>query len=137
MAISLFWIGFPYLVMGVSHTYWMILVCATLVGIGNNLWHPTAIPWLADRFPSRKGLVMAFHGMGANVGDAVAPLVIGILLQSFNWRTVVVMNVLPGIVVAAFILVYVGRLQMADIRAGLAQAKPHAVGGAHPLRMPG
>jgi len=137
MAISLCWIGIPYLLMGESHAYWMMLGCATLVGIGNNLWHPTAIPWLADRFPSRKGLVMAFHGMGANVGDAVAPLVIGILLQSFNWRTVVFMNVLPGIAVAAFILVYVGRLQMADIRAGIAKAKPHAVGGAQRLRMLG
>src|SRR5215475_14634307 len=73
MAVSLFWIGFPYLVMGLSHAYWMLLTCATLVGIGNNLWHPTAIPWLADRFPDRKGFVMAVHGMGGNVGDALAP----------------------------------------------------------------
>ncbi len=137
MALSLFWIGFPYLIMGLSHAYWMILVCATLVGVGNNLWHPTAIPWLADRFPDRKGLVMAFHGMGGNVGDAVAPLVIGLLLQSFNWRSVVFMNVVPGIVVATFILIYVGRLQSADIRAGLAKVKPVAIGGTQRLRMLG
>jgi len=129
MAISLFWIGFPYLIMGVSHTYWMILVCATLVGIGNNLWHPTAIPWLADRFPDRKGLVMSFHGMGGNVGDAVAPLVIGMMLQIFSWRSVVVMNVIPGIVVAAIILVYVNRLQMADLRNGFAKLKPAKMDG--------
>src|ERR1700733_11512987 len=36
MAIALFWIGFPYLVMGFSHHYWMMLACATAVGIGNN-----------------------------------------------------------------------------------------------------
>src|SRR6201998_310150 len=124
MALSLFWIGFPYLIMGVSHTYWMILLCATLVGIGNNLWHPTAIPWLADRFPERKGLVTSFHGMGGNVGDAVAPLVIGMMLELFNWRSVVILNVIPGIVVAAIILVYVNRLQMADLKNGLAKLKP-------------
>jgi FSR family fosmidomycin resistance protein-like MFS transporter len=115
--------------MGVSHTYWMILVCATLVGIGNNLWHPTAIPWLADRFPERKGLVMSFHGMGGNVGDAVAPLVIGLMLQIFSWRSVVVMNVIPGIVVAVIILVYVNRLQMADLRSGFAKLKPAKMDG--------
>ncbi len=135
MAISLCWIGIPYLIMGASHTYWMILVCATLVGIGNNIWHPTAIPWLADRFPERKGLVMSFHGMGANVGDAVAPLVIGLLLQIYNWRTVVVMNVIPGIVVAGIILIYVGRLQMADVRAGLVKSKPEKLGGGERVRM--
>ena len=59
---------------------------------------------------------MSFHGMGANVGDAVAPLVIGWLLTFYSWRSVVVMNVIPGIVVAGIILFYVGRLQMADIR---------------------
>jgi MFS transporter, FSR family, fosmidomycin resistance protein len=135
MAISLCWIGFPYLIMGVSHTYWMILVCATLVGIGNNIWHPTAIPWLGDRFPDRKGLAMSFHGMGANVGDAVAPLAIGWLLTFYNWRSVVVMNVIPGIVVAGIILVYVGRLQMADIRSGFAKAKPDKIPAAQRLRM--
>src|SRR5258708_9985474 len=34
MAVSLFWIGFPYLVMGFLHAYSMSLTCATLVGIG-------------------------------------------------------------------------------------------------------
>ena len=134
MAISLCWIGIPYFFMGLSHAYWMILLCATLVGVGNNLWHPTAIPWLADRFSERKGLVMSFHGMGANVGDAVAPLVIGLLLQAFNWRSVVFMNVVPGIVVAGIILVYVGRLQQADLRAGLVRAKP-SMSGAERVRM--
>src|SRR5215831_2542158 len=110
MAISLSWIGLPYLVMGVSHVYWMMLCCAMLVGIGNNLWHPTAIPWLANRFPRRKGLVMSIHGMGGNVGDALAPLVIGALLAIYSWRSVVLMNVLPGIVMAVFILLYVGRV---------------------------
>jgi MFS transporter, FSR family, fosmidomycin resistance protein len=137
MAISLCWIGIPYLIMGASHSYWMILVCATLVGIGNNIWHPTAIPWLADRFPERKGLVMSFHGMGANVGDATAPLVIGALLQIYNWRSVVVMNVIPGIVVAGIILLYVSRLQMADVRAGLVKLKPEKLGGAQRMRMLG
>lgn len=111
MAVALFWVGFPYLVMGFSHAYWMMLACAMLVGIGNNIWHPTAIPWLANRFPERKGLVMSVHGMGGNVGDAVAPLVIGLLLQFYSWRSVVLMNVLPGILMSLLILVYVGRVQ--------------------------
>src|SRR4030095_558278 len=47
MAISLFWVGFPYALMSLTHSYWMLLACVTLVGIGNNIWHPTAIPPLA------------------------------------------------------------------------------------------
>ena len=133
MAASLFWIGFPYLIMGVSHTYWMILACATLVGIGNNLWHPSAIPWLANRFPERKGLVMAIHGMGGNVGDAVAPLVVGALLGVLSWRNVVVINVVPGVVIAALTLIYLGRRQ--NSAAGISDAAPAPISASNRLRM--
>jgi MFS transporter, FSR family, fosmidomycin resistance protein len=135
MAASLFWIGFPYLIMGFSHAYWMILACATLVGIGNNLWHPSAIPWLANRFPQRKGLVMSIHGMGGNVGDAVAPLVVGALLAVLNWREVVVVNVLPGVVLAAFTLIYLGRKQSADGDSGIGDIHAKAISRSERLRM--
>src|SRR5215216_7325849 len=31
MAISLAWVGVPYLLMGLSHAYWMLLTCSALV----------------------------------------------------------------------------------------------------------
>jgi len=135
MAVSLFWIGFPYLMMGFSHAYWMFLCCATLVGIGNNLWHPSAIPWLANRFPQRKGLVMSIHSMGGNAGDAVAPLVAGALLGVLSWRDVVIVNVLPGMLLAVFIMLYLGRKQSTDRDAGIADAASSAISGLQRLRM--
>jgi FSR family fosmidomycin resistance protein-like MFS transporter len=117
MALSLFWIGAPYLLMGLTHEYWLLLSCAALVGIGNNLWHPTAIPLLAQRFPERRGLAVAIHGMGGNVGDAFAPLVVGAMLTTLNWRTVVVINVIPGIIMAAILLFALGRMQAKDGKA--------------------
>ena len=100
MAASLFWVGFPYALMSVTHNFWMLIACVTLVGIGNNLWHPAAIPTLALRYPERKGLVLSFHGMGGNLGEALAPFVVGALLAWLSWRAVVVVNVVPGIVMA-------------------------------------
>ena len=114
MAVSLFWIGTPYFLMSFTHEYWLLLTCAALVGIGNNLWHPTAIPLLAQRYPDRKGLVVSIHGMGANVGDAVAPLVAGALLMVLTWRQVVVINVIPGIVMSVVLLTMLGRTLAAD-----------------------
>ena len=64
MAISLFWVGFPYLLIGFTHDYWMLLLCMILIGVGNNLWHPAAISTLGERFPSRKGLALSFHEIG-------------------------------------------------------------------------
>lgn len=118
MAASLFWVGFPYALMSLTHNFWMLLVCVTLVGIGNNLWHPAAIPTLAWRYPDRKGLVLSFHGMGGNFGEALAPFVVGTLLAWMSWRTVVVVNVVPGIIMAALILVLLGAFTMARKRDG-------------------
>lgn len=113
MAVSLFWIGFPYLLIGFTHSYLMLLACVSLVGFGNSLWHPTAIPTLARRYPERKGLVLSIHGMGGNVGDAVAPIIIGSALAWFTWREVVMLNVMPGLVVAALLFALLGTLRLA------------------------
>ena len=112
MAVSLFWIGFPYLLIGFTHSYLMLLVCVALVGFGNSLWHPTAIPTLGRRYPERKGLALSVHGMGGNVGDAVAPIVIGAALSVFTWREVVMLNVAPGLIVAALLFVFLGSMRL-------------------------
>jgi len=108
LATSLFWVGFPYALMSLTRDFWMLLVCVTLVGIGGNLWHPAAISTLAYRYPDRKGLMLSFHGMGGNVGEAVAPFVIGALLAWYGWRAVVVINVVPGLVMSVLILLLLG-----------------------------
>jgi len=122
MATSLFWVGFPYLLMGFTHSYLMLLSCVALVGFGNSLWHPTAIPTLARRFPERKGLVLSLHGMGGNAGDAIAPIVVGALLATFSWREVVVINVVPGVVIALLIFVFLGTMQLGSKREASAEA---------------
>jgi FSR family fosmidomycin resistance protein-like MFS transporter len=123
MALSLAWIGIPYMLMATTHAYWMLLGCAVLIGIGNTIWHPTAIPTLANRFPERKGLVVSIHGMGGNIGDAVAPFVAGVLLNGvaitavfsvpgISWRQVMIFNVIPGMFMSVAILWYLGKMQM-------------------------
>ncbi len=122
MALSLFWVGFPYLLMGFNpgvapsgsnaNAYLMLLGCVALVGFGNSLWHPTAIPTLARRFPESKGLVLSLHGMGGNLGDAIAPIVVGSLLAVLTWREVVILNVVPGLAMSLLLVVFLGTLTM-------------------------
>lgn len=122
MALSLFWIGFPYLLMSFTHNYWMMLACVAMVGVGNNLWHPTAIPTLGKLYPDRKGLALSLHGMGGNVGEALAPLAIGTLLAVLTWREIVVLNVIPGVVMAVMILLFLGAIRLSPKKGGAAQS---------------
>ena len=128
MALSLFWVGFPYLLMGFSHGYLMLLGCVALVGFGNSLWHPTAIPTLARSYPARKGLVLSIHGMGGNVGDALAPLAIGSLLAVLSWREVVVINVIPGLVMSLLLLVMLRRLRIGSKAKAGAEGRIQSLG---------
>lgn len=129
MALSLFWIGFPYLLMAFTHSYWMLLACMVLIGVGNNLWHPAALTALGQRFPNRKGLAMSLHGMGGNFGEALAPLIIGAMLASFTWRNVVILNLLPGLVMAVLLLVYLGSLNLDQDGARKAQGEKWTLSG--------
>jgi MFS family permease len=129
MAVALAWIGLPYLVMGLSHSYWMLLGCAAMVGIGNNLWHPTAIPLLAQQHPQRSGLVVSIHAMGGHLGDAAAPPVVGAMLAVLSWRDVVIVNIIPGVIASVLLLMALGQAGSVDIRpnpgnAGVRKAAP-------------
>lgn len=111
LAASLFWVGFPYFLMSFTNSYLMLLTCVALVGMGNSLWHPTAIPALSQRYPQRKSFVLSIHSMGANIGDALAPLTIGFLLGFLGWKQVVVWNVIPGVLIAIVLLLILQNLQ--------------------------
>jgi MFS family permease len=100
----------------------MLLGCAAMVGIGNNLWHPTAIPLLAQQHPQRSGLVVSIHAMGGHLGDAVAPPVVGAMLALLNWRDVVILNIIPGVIASVLLLMALGQAGSVDMKRDPAKA---------------
>lgn len=95
--------GLPYLFLGFSPSYVAAMIVITFVGIGNNIWHPAALSFLAKRFPERKGFAIAVHSMGANLGDTLAPIAVGVALTYLTWRQVLISNFFPGVILG-FIL---------------------------------
>lgn len=101
MALALIWSGVPYFFLGLTTNYAVILVCMGLMGIGNNLWHPAAISDLSQRYPDRRGYAIAIHALGANLGDMLAPLVVGFLITFFLYSQVLIVSLIPGILLGA------------------------------------
>lgn len=79
-----------------------------LIGATNNAWHPPAISFLSALYPRNRGYALAVHALGANVGDAVAPLFVGVLLGALAWRATATASALPVLAMAALILVMLG-----------------------------
>jgi MFS transporter, FSR family, fosmidomycin resistance protein len=65
LGLSLALTGLPYFFLGFSPSYAVAMVVVTFIGIGSNLWHLAALPFLARRYPERKGYAMAMNAMGA------------------------------------------------------------------------
>jgi MFS family permease len=100
MALALVWTGIPYFFIGLTHSYFWLAFLMALVGMGNYLWHPSAISTLSEKFPERRGFAIAIHAVGPNVGESIAPLLVGVLLLYFSWRNVLFLNLIPGLVIA-------------------------------------
>lgn len=104
MVLSLSLAGLPFAFMGMANTYGMFMLLVIVMGIGNEMWHPASFSTLSYRYPEYRGFVFGFHGMAANLGDLLAPVVIGTFLATMNWRDTVKWNVIPGIVVAVLVI---------------------------------
>ena len=103
MALALIATGVPYFLVGVSHNFFWVALFMAFVGVGNYLWHPAAISTLSEKYPDKRGFAIAIHAIGPNIGESVAPLLVGVLLLYMSWRNVLFLNLIPGIVIA-FIL---------------------------------
>ena len=103
MALALVATGVPYFLVGISHNFFWVALFMAFVGVGNYLWHPAAISTLSEKYPDKRGFAIAIHAIGPNIGESVAPLLVGVLLLYLSWRNVLFLNLIPGIVIA-FIL---------------------------------
>jgi MFS family permease len=129
MALALLATGVPYFLVGVSHSFFWVALFMAFVGVGNYLWHPAAISTLSEKFPDRRGFAIAIHSIGPNIGESLAPLLVGVLLLYLSWRNVLFLNLIPGIVIAVVLWKFLfGKLQSrAQSKRGLS-AKEYLAG---------
>ena len=78
--------GIGSLVMGISPVYPLLLIGMAVVAISHSIWHLPASASLSHHFPARRGVALAFHGVGGGVGDVVGPMATGALLIVLTWR---------------------------------------------------
>lgn len=93
------------LAFGASEQLAVLALLVMIIGASNNLWHPPAIAFLAERYPANRGYALSIHAVGANLGDTVAPLAAGSLLAALTWQQTAVAGALPVMLLAGLIAV--------------------------------
>ncbi len=91
--------------MAFATEYWMILALAVLSGVGNSVIHPADYAILAGSIRKEfMGRAFALHTFTGNLGFALAPPVIALLLPVIGWRGALLVVGLLGVPVVAAIL---------------------------------
>jgi DHA2 family multidrug resistance protein len=76
-----------------------------LQGLGGGPIPPMAMMFLSNVFPpEQRGLAMGFFGMGQTAGPILGTVIGGYLTEYLSWRMVFFMNVVPGVVCIALVL---------------------------------
>jgi MFS family permease len=61
---------------------------------------------LSTRFPKRRGMAIAFHGAGSGAGEALSPLIVGLVLTYLlldDWRLYTVLSMVPALAIGLVI----------------------------------
>ena len=87
--------------LGLSESYWQLLGCAVLLGLGNTVFHPCDYSILSATAPKAwLGRAFSVHTFAGYVGFALTPLIISGALLWWNWRGALVLLGLMGLAMA-------------------------------------
>lgn len=103
---SLFGVGVAYVLLGLAASYGTVLLAATLLGLSISLWHPSALSVLSVRLAERRGLAFSIHGMGGNLGNAVGPAVMGVIIGAIAWQTASWIMGIPVMALAVLLWIF-------------------------------
>ena len=92
--------GLSMFVLGFSSNYVWTLVASGLIGLGTALWHPAAMRSVSLHFREKRGMALSIHGVGASIGDAIGPIIIGSVIVGVSWKYVLNLHLIPALIIA-------------------------------------
>ncbi len=99
ISISICGIGLSGLLVGLSHSYIMMLVFLIFLGIFGGGYHPSAPPLLAASVPPAiRGKALGFHIIGGNAAFFLAPLMAAGIAAIWGWHGVFITLAIPTII---------------------------------------
>ncbi|MDM0040658.1 MFS transporter [Variovorax sp. J22G21] len=115
-----------------AQSYWMLLACAMVAGVGNGVFHPVDYTLFNRKVaPTRLGHAYSVHGITGSLGWALAPAFVVPIAIAYSWRVALAS---AGVVALGVLLVlWLNRSVLAlDVKAvhkATGQGEPAAVGG--------
>jgi MFS family permease len=117
------------ILVGISHTYIMLLASLLLMGLMTGGYHPAATPLiLASVKPEQRGRALGLHLVGGNSSFFIAPLLAGPILAVWGWRASFLCMAIPTALFGLIFYVYLtrrsGRSHFERAKSKIASDKP-------------
>ena len=88
-------------------TYWVLLFCAGIAGVGNGVFHPVDYTLFNRKVaPTRLGHAYSVHGITGSLGWALAPAFVVPLAMAYSWRVALASAGVLAFVVLAILWLY-------------------------------
>ncbi|MEP6720349.1 MAG: MFS transporter [Variovorax sp.] len=115
-----------------AQSYWMLLACAMVAGVGNGVFHPVDYTLFNRKVaPTRLGHAYSVHGITGSLGWALAPAFVVPIAIAYSWRVALAWAGVLALVV--LLVLWLNRSVLAlDVKAvhkATGQGEPAAVGG--------
>ncbi|MDQ0586682.1 MFS transporter [Variovorax paradoxus] len=115
-----------------AQSYWMLLLCAVVGGIGNGVFHPVDYTLFNRKVaPTRLGHAYSVHGITGSLGWALAPAFVVPIAMAFSWRVALASAGAVAIVVLLVLWAYrsVLALDVKTVQKATGHGEPAAIGG--------
>lgn len=99
-------IGLATVGLSASTSFPVLLLFMGLAGFGGGWFHPQSLAILSAKYREQKAFALGVHDSSANLGEVVGPLAIGLLLSFFDWRTVLQIWAIPGLVIGSVYMLF-------------------------------
>ena len=105
IAVGLGGVGLSTIAVGLSPSYYPMLLILIVMGMLAGGYHPSAVTMLSGHFEeSRRGRVIALHMVGGSIGFSMGPLLGGLIAETLGWRFAFIILSFPAILAVPLIL---------------------------------
>ena len=103
-------VGVGGLLVGLSHSYAVLLVFLVVMGFMAGGYHPASTPLISMSVPvTQRGRALGLHLIGGNSSFFLAPLIAGGIAAAWGWRGSFIALAIPTILLGFFFFLYLNK----------------------------
>ncbi len=98
------------LLVGLSNTFNMMIVCLVLMGLAGGGYHPAATPLISTSVePKKRGLALGIHLIGGSGSLFLSPIIAAAIAASWGWRSSFIGLAIPTAAFGIIFYIFLGR----------------------------